>query len=199
MIATKHDIDVLLANPLTHDAALAHLQCLMDERYNYDATGAWGIVEPNGLTRLGLTAAEAVEMGALDRAVDEPPYSGPTLADAQTAVCAQLDAHAETLRNTVLTPGAGQMSAYQAKEAQASSLLNDPTPTEAEYPDIYNEIGITADSAAGVAMAVMAAAEKWRTYGRAVERARLTGKKAVGEAVDVAGVLAARDAVVWPG
>jgi hypothetical protein len=77
--------------------------------------------------------------------------------------------------------------------------LADDTPTEAEYPDIYNEIGITADSAGEVAIAVLAAAEKWRAYGRLVERTRLAGKKAVAEARDVAAVIAAREAVTWPG
>lgn len=117
---------------------------------------------------------------------------------AKASVCAEIDTEAERRRTTVLTPGAGQMAAYQEKETQARALLADDTPTEAEYPDIYNEIGITADSAGEVAMAVLAAAEKWRTYGRLVERARLAGKKAVGEAGDVAAVLAARDGVAWP-
>lgn len=72
IIATKHDLDVYLADPTTNDAALAYLQAIMDERHNYGPDGGWGIVEPNGLTRLGLTAAEAVAMGALDRVVDEP-------------------------------------------------------------------------------------------------------------------------------
>jgi hypothetical protein len=117
----------------------------------------------------------------------------------QASACEAIDAKAEKLRNTVLTPGAGQMAAYQAKEAQARALLADDTPTEAEYPDIYNEIGITADSAGEVAIAVLAAAEKWRAYGRLVERTRLAGKKAVAEARDVAAVIAAREAVTWPG
>ena len=117
---------------------------------------------------------------------------------AKACACAAIDAQAEVLRQTVLTPGAGQMAAYQAKEAQATALLKDPTPTEAEYPDIFNEIGVTADSAAEVAAAVLAAAEKWRDYGRLVERARLAGKKAVQAAVDAPGIVAARDGVAWP-
>lgn len=117
---------------------------------------------------------------------------------AKAAACAAIDATAETLRQTVLTPGAGQMAAYQAKEAQAAALLNDPTPTEGEYPDIFNEIGITADSAAAVAAAVLTAAEKWRTFGRAVEKARLAGKKTVATATDTAAIIAARDGVAWP-
>lgn len=120
------------------------------------------------------------------------------LAAAKASVCAEIDTEAERRRNAVLTPGAGQMAAYQEKETQARALLADDTPTEAEYPDIYNEIGITADSAGEVAMAVLAAAEKWRTYGRQVEHVRLAGKKAAAEAGDIAAVIAAREAVVWP-
>ena len=117
---------------------------------------------------------------------------------AKASACAALDAAAETLRQTVLTPGAGQMAAYQTKEAQATALLQDPTPSEAEYPDIFNEIGVTADSAAEVAAAVLAAAEKWRDFGRRIERARLVAKRAVQAAVDAPGIIAARDGVAWP-
>lgn len=121
-----------------------------------------------------------------------------TLEQARASACEAIDAEAERRRGLVLTPGAGQMAAYQAKEGQARTLLADDTPTEAEYPDIYNEIGVTADSAGEVAMAVLAAAEKWRAYGRRVERARLAAKKAVAEAGDVAAVVAARDGADWP-
>ena len=120
------------------------------------------------------------------------------LADAKASISAALDAKAERLRNAMLTPGSGQMAAYQEKERQARALLQDETPTEAEYPDIYNEIGVTADSVGEVAMAVLAAAERWRNYGRRVERARLAGKKAVAESEDVAAAIAARDSVHWP-
>ena len=117
---------------------------------------------------------------------------------AKAAVCTEIDARAEKLRNAVLTPGSGQMAAYQEKERQARLLLADATPTEGEYPDIFNEIGVTADSAGEVAMAVVTASERWRGYGRSIERARLAGKKAVGQAADVAAILAARDGIVWP-
>ncbi|MFP5258232.1 MAG: hypothetical protein ACLGQH_04340 [Acidobacteriota bacterium] len=116
---------------------------------------------------------------------------------AKAAVCAEIDARAEKLRNSVLTPGAGQMAAYQEKERQARLLLADAAPTEGEYPDIFNEIGITADSAGEVAMAVLAASERWRDYGRSIERARLAGKKTVGQATDIAAILAARDGIAW--
>ncbi|WP_428558584.1 MAG: hypothetical protein ACP59X_12125 [Solidesulfovibrio sp. DCME] len=110
-----------------------------------------------------------------------------------------MDAEAERRRNAVLTPGAGQMAAYLAKEAQAEAFLQDEFPQEADYPDLYNEVGITADTATGVAQAVMRAAAAWRVYGRALERARLAAKKAVDAAPGLAGILAARDGAAWPG
>jgi len=125
----------------------------------------------------------------------EPAVDLPSV---KSAACNRIDAKAEALRNTVLTPGSGQMAAYQTKESQATALLADASPTSAKYPDIYNEVGITADTATDVAKAVQAAAEGWRVFGRAVEKARLAGKKAVNVATDVAGVTAAEVAIVWP-
>jgi len=122
----------------------------------------------------------------------------PDLATLQAEACARIDAAAEALRQTVLTPGTGQMAVYQTKETQARAILQDPEPDETKYPDIYNEIGITADSVQEVAMAVLAAAERWRLFGRSIEKARLAGKKAVNAAVDQAALNAAETAVVWP-
>jgi len=66
MIATLHDLQNMLAAPATHDAALTHLQMLLDEEYGYDASGAWAVVGNGGLARLGLSRAEAVAMGAVE-------------------------------------------------------------------------------------------------------------------------------------
>ena len=121
----------------------------------------------------------------------------PDLASLQAEACARIDATAEALRQTVLTPGTGQMAVYQAKETQARAILQDPEPDETKYPDIYNEVGITADTVQEVAMAVLAAAEKWRLLGRSIEKARLAGKKVV-NAADPAAIKAAETAVAWP-
>ena len=160
--------------------------------------GAIGRTHPNGQDISGLYPGCLILTVPDATPVEIGQAWGIDLAAAKASACDAIDARAEKLRQTVLTPGAGQMAAYQTKEAQAAALLQDPTPTEGEYPDIFNEIGITADSAAAVAAAVLTAAERWREFGRKVERARLAGKKAVGEAVDAAGVLAARDGVAWP-
>ena len=154
-----------------------------------DSQDLSGISDYRGCLILAVPDGTPVEIGQA-WAVD--------LDAAKTSARDAIDAEAERRRNAVLTPGSGQMAAYQAKEGQARALLADAMPTEAEYPDIYNEIGLTADSAGEVAMAVLAAAEKWRTFGRMVERARLAGKKAAGKAGDVAAVIAARDGVAWP-
>ena len=122
----------------------------------------------------------------------------PDLASLQAEACARIDAAAEALRNQVLTPGSGQMAAYQAKETQATAYLADGDPTESEYPDLYNEVGITAETVHEVAMAVLAAAEKWRLFGRKIERARLAAKKAVIEAATAAAIRTAEAAVEWP-
>jgi len=121
----------------------------------------------------------------------------PDIASLQAEVCARIDATAEALRQTVLTPGTGQMAVYQAKETQARAILLDPEPDETKYPDIYNEVGITADTVQEVAMAVLAAAERWRLLGRSIEKARLAGKKVV-NAADPAAIKAAEKAVAWP-
>jgi len=121
----------------------------------------------------------------------------PDLASLQAEACARIDATAEALRQTVLTPGTGQMAVYQAKETQARAILQDPEPDETKYPDIYNEVGITADTVQEVAMAVLAAAERWRLLGRCIEKARLAGKKVV-NAADPAAIKAAETAVAWP-
>lgn len=206
MIATKHDLTVLLADATAHGAALAHLQCLMDERYQHDAAGVWGVVEPNGLTRLGLTAAEAVEMGAVDRVVDESARVV-DLDAAKAAACAAIDARAETLRASALTPGAGQAVEYFLTQSEAVAALTAAAAGNAVAPEEY--VMLTAEQAAlaatvgeidllDVARTVIAKFRACKPVMAAVKAARRGGKEAVRAAADPAGVLAARDGVQWP-
>lgn len=73
-IATRADVENLLSDNTYQAQAIAYLQTLMDEEYGYDADGAWGLVGGGGLERLGLTRAEAVALGAVDRVVAEPTF-----------------------------------------------------------------------------------------------------------------------------
>lgn len=138
-----------------------------------------------------------------DASVLGPRPAGPAveaagLEAARDAACVRIDARAEVLRRAVLTPGAGQMAAYLAKETQARAFLCDGEPAETAYPDLYNEVGITAATPQDVAMAILTAAESCRAFGRAVEKTRLGLKKAVREAGDAAGVATAETAAAWP-
>jgi hypothetical protein len=123
------------------------------------------------------------------------------LQDVKIAARDRIDAKAELLRNVVLTPGSGQMAAYQHKENQARAALVDTAPTAEKYPAIYGEIGITATTAQGVAATIIAQANAWWAYGDAIEAARLAGKhavEAVTEEQGTAGVAAAEAAIIWP-
>lgn len=122
------------------------------------------------------------------------------------AACADIDAQAEALRLTVLTPGAGQMAAYQRKESQAREFLTAtaPTPPEAlaaferTYSAIYGEVGITADTPEEVARVVVKNADAWYAFGDAIERVRLAAKNAINAASDTAEATTARDNAAWP-
>jgi len=122
----------------------------------------------------------------------------PDLATLQAEACTRIDAAAEGLRNSVVTPGSGQMAAYRRKEEQARDYLDDADPSADKYPAIYGEVGITAETPQAVAEAILAKAAAWWSFGDAIEQARLTGKKAVKAAASVAAVQAAEAAMTWP-
>lgn len=196
-IATQADLVAYLANDATKAEALAYLQLLMDEEYQYGSDGTWGIVSPSGLSRLGLTRTAAVALGATDTVIAEPTRTD-DVASAQTAAYAAINAKAETLRGTVMTLGSGQATTYALKLAEAVALLADADPTEEEYPLIYAEVGITAATASEVAMAVQTAAETVNTFLKSVEKVRMAGKKAVAAATTSTEVATALAAISWP-
>ena len=127
IIATRHDLESLLADPATHDVALSWLQAVMDERYQYGSGEAWGIAEPNGLTRLGLAVAEAVALGAVDRAVEEPVDTRP-LAELKAEKSSLNTANCES----VLAPlgveyGETERATWDQQYAEAQALMASPS------------------------------------------------------------------------
>jgi len=122
----------------------------------------------------------------------------PELAALQAEACARIDAAAEDLCNNVVTPGSAQMARYTRKQTQAQAFLADAEPTADKYPAVYGEVGITADTAQGVAEAIISRADAWWAYGDAIERVRLAGKQAIQAAGTVSSIRAAEAAVVWP-
>lgn len=109
----------------------------------------------------------------------------PTL---QAAALATLATAVDNLRQHFVTPLTGQEMIYMAKASSASAFLADPTPTQAKYPLIYAEVGLTAPDAAGVAQVFAAKAAAWTQLAAAMENARLTGEAGIRAAADEDGI-----------
>lgn len=97
------------------------------------------------------------------------------LAATRSSMKAAVDAQAEQERQKYITQGAGQAMTYQAKAAEASHFIE--TSGAGQYPFLSQEVGITADTLAGVADAVFNMHNLWLSYGADIERARLKAKR----------------------
>lgn len=204
-INSRQDVLNLLDDPEHRDQALAFVQALLDEQYGYGESGAWMLVGGGGLDRLGITRAEAVEMGAVDQVIGKPP--APAVDGLIVAACARIDAMASAICDRIITPGSSQMARYQRKESQAraylgaqaaGTLATDAATLAATYPAVIGEVGITAETPEAVARVIVDMADAWWSYGDAVEAARLAGKRSVEAAGTPAAVAAAEAAIVWP-
>lgn len=134
-------------------------------------------------------------------AVDPPP---PTLAEAQAAALAAIDAEAGAARARYITVAQGQDATYlsKAEDARAYKSAGYPAANVADYPYVQAEAEAvhgpapTAAQVQAVTDNILAIAAAWAVKGAAIERARISGKLAVSAAVDVAGVETARAAAV---
>jgi hypothetical protein len=127
---------------------------------------------------------------------EEPPE--PTPGEVKAQLRSRLDYVAEVERLKYITPGAGQAMTYQAKAAEAKAFLSAEDPEATDFPLLSAEVGITADSLAGVAQIVAGAYAQWQIIGAAIEAARLGGKAAIEAADNATAAQAAFDAVTWP-
>lgn len=110
--------------------------------------------------------------------------------DKQTALEILAKAVGET-RSRFLTDIPGQEITYMDKERQALSFLSagsEPDPTDPDdairYRAIFQEVGVTADTAHQVAQVIAYMAERWRDVGSQIERQRLIAKAAIQNAAD---------------
>lgn len=133
-------------------------------------------------------------------AVAPPP---PTLAEAQAAAHAGIDAATGAARARYITTVNGQESTYLLKAADADryKAAGYPTAQIASYPWVRAKARsmVAAPAAADYQAAadlIIATRDAWVATGAAIEEARERGKSAVAAAVDVAGVEAARTAAV---
>lgn len=120
---------------------------------------------------------------------------------------AQVDATAEALRLTLITPGSGQAMEYQEAYAQAQAALAvSGTVKASDYPmlaatigvDIDPETGKPAADVLGVARSVKAAYEAYLQAGAAIRGARLLAKAEIDAAADAITAQAVFAAIQWP-
>lgn len=122
---------------------------------------------------------------------------GPPLDALRAEAMAQVDAEAERLRLTLITPGAGQALVYERKRAAAERMVGDPEPQPTDDPLLAAEVGITAPTLTGVGAAVRAIARDWIAAAAAIEAARLRAKAAIAAATTPSAIRAAGQ-VTWP-
>jgi len=145
-------------------------------------------------TIIGRETLTTEQQTALDALLaDYDPLEG-----IKAVACSRINATAEALCSNLITPGQTQQTRYARKLAQAEAYLQDGTPTEAEYPLIFNEVGITASNAGAVATAIVQASEAYGTFCDTVELVRAKAKGAVRAASNASLVASAEAAVVWP-
>lgn len=144
---------------------------------------------------VGYAAAAAGLLGALRK----------TLRDA-------VDARAEALRLTLITPGSGQAMEYQEAFNEAVQVSNalaaDPAASidAGRFPMLAASIGFDRDPSTGVptvdvpgeARSVLAAYDAYQRAGAAIRAARLRGKAAIDAAPDATAARAALTAIAWP-
>ena len=101
---------------------------------------------------------------------------------------ASIDAQAEVVRQSILTPGAGQAMTYQRKEAEARAWsLDNGTPT----PFLTAEAGARGMTITDLAAEIIELADAWVAIGAAIEGLRMGAKAAVGRAANLGAIVAA--------
>lgn len=131
----------------------------------------------------------------------------PGIAATRQFYMSQVDVDAENVRLRYITPGSGMAMTYQEKfaQAQAVSAMGETAANsmsvedrEAQFPTLSASVGIEAATLWGAAQRVLTAYAAFAQLSLVIERARLSGKKAVSDASDAAGVRAAYEAITWP-
>ncbi|WP_454068001.1 hypothetical protein [Brucella anthropi] len=135
---------------------------------------------------------------ANDEGFTPPMETGVDLEQVKSALKAEVDRAAEAERLLYITPGVGQAMTYQQKVDEARAFKAATNPKSTDYPVLASEVGITAESLAGVADIVLAAFAMWQQIGAMIENIRLGAKRDIDNAVDEAAAQAIVDAIIWP-
>lgn len=124
----------------------------------------------------------------------EPP--APSLVDVKAALKVQVDATAENLRLSYITPGAGQALEYREVADEAQRYAADPS---GDFPLLQASVdaGEAGDIASAAAL-VAARHDAWISVGAAIRAARIAGKRAIDAASSAADAHAAYEGIEWP-
>lgn len=130
-----------------------------------------------------------------------------TLDEIKSALKAGVDAHAELIRSIVMTGGPGQAMTYLEKHNQSQAVIElgeaaanalSEQDRRQQFPTLAASVGIEAASLFACAQLVTTRYETWADLSYEIERARLMGKKSIGDASDAAAARAAYEAITWP-
>lgn len=128
----------------------------------------------------------------------DPVQPEPDLVALRADAVRKIDREAERYRRNFITPGSGQVMAYQQKLAEARAAVADPPVVESDIPHIVAEAAIDGVSIPVKAGEIVATFEQWQTVSAGIEAKRLGAKKAVTEAATVEAINTAAN-VNWTG
>jgi len=153
-----------------------------------------------------LETDQPVEVGWAYDGIVLAPYV-PALDEVKATLLRRLDHAAEQARQRHITTGFGQALTYREKIDQALAVLDlgeaaanalPESDTIAQFPMLAASIGIEAETLHAAAALVVSRYEAFSSFGGAIERVRLTAKRAIRAATSAADADAAYGAVAWP-
>jgi len=138
----------------------------------------------------GAAAGQVLPAGLGIVLVPSAAFGGETLdlGVLRETAAASIDVQAEAMRQSILTPGAGQAMTYQRKEAEARAWSLD---NDAATPFLSAEASARGLTIADLAAEIIQLADAWVAAGAAIEGLRMGAKAAVGRAANLGAIVAA--------
>lgn len=143
-----------------------------------------------GQTPIGGSAVQQIPENASIIVVPQAVFETPDidLNILRAYLARTIDAEAELIRKSFLTPGEGQAMTYQRKEAEARSWVADNT---AATPFLDAEAPARGMTIAELAAEVIQLADAWVVIGSAIEGLRMGAKTTIAASVTLEAVLLA--------